>query len=216
MNGKVRALVGATGVSAVVAAVSLSGGTSAFFYDAQHFNNNSITACTLKLAPIVVNTTETDAKTSTVASIPNPDAQSVVIGDLAPGQAFETTYTITNTGSCAGDLYADISSENYQPGSSKNNPLWDAIQMEVKGGTVDYSNTLGLVADHFPAKIATLQPQETITLKADYNVPDHKRPTPLDSGDNLIQGQQLNFDVDFALSQLNVDPTTGENGGPHL
>jgi predicted ribosomally synthesized peptide with SipW-like signal peptide len=127
MNGKVRALVGATGVSAVVAAVALSGGTSAFYYDSAHITNNKIASCgfglsvasqTTKLAsnasarPSAVMSGAQDPGLSQSTNTSSaPDTRAIDIEKYQPGDYFQSTYDVTNTNktNCTADVWADIS-----------------------------------------------------------------------------------------------------------
>lgn len=218
MNGKVRALVGATGVSAVVAAVALSGGTSAFYYDSQHITGNSVTACTFGLG-VESKTIQTDSQ-GEHATVDTNANHAITISNLEPGDKFQTTYTLSNTsaeGQCAGDLWADIS------GHSKDayqNPSPNALENDLKVtlmGSVDDGAPTTIAANVQYNQLATILPAKIqsalaaghkYTLTATYGVPLGAR------GDfNEIQGKSIGFNVDFGLVQVGQDPTNGHSTG---
>lgn len=211
MNGKVRALVGATGVSAVVAAVALSGGTSAFYYDSAHFTGNSISACGLGVAVKAHTTQDADKglgnnSLAVINGGSDADVQATAdkghaidITNVQPGDYFRTDFTVQNTGTCVGDLWADISGEdaNNSPAGAWNsgtNPLYDHMLVSLYDAT-DPSN---------PTPLTCTKPgqQPLQAINAPYTLVAHELPCMIDKAlDTQANGKQFVLRAVYGLDK---------------
>lgn len=128
MNNKKKLLIGSLSTAAVVAGVAMTGGTSAYYYDLERSEGNSLSACSLDLVQqgvhikqvgwaeddeTTVAEEEQSQATSVVTANPevgtNPGALSTIaLDNLQPGDAFEVTIKLKNAGSCHGEMWGDI------------------------------------------------------------------------------------------------------------
>lgn len=224
MRNRTKALVGGTSVAAVMAAVSLTGGTSAYFYDVQTSANNSITACSIGLEVEKATVTRTLAPTGDVAqstaAVPADVTQTsngaiLTVDKFQPGEAYKVTVPVKNTGRCDADLWFDFS--NHPEADSAfaktiNSTLY-ATTADNKLASPVTTGTLSQVLTAWPGKLDTLAANggtDTITFtfgwKDNGRSGQADRPAPA-VNDNDFMNQKVTFDMDFALVQEGVSPS---------
>jgi predicted ribosomally synthesized peptide with SipW-like signal peptide len=103
MQKRNKAIVAGLSVSAVAAAVALTGSTSAYYYDLET-SENKIKACGFDLQYDA----EVDPAEDNYGSAMVTEGGSVVIKNVAPGDSFAVTVTLANVGACEGDLWAQV------------------------------------------------------------------------------------------------------------
>lgn len=123
MNNKKKLVFSGLSVAAVVAGVAATGGTSAYFYDLERSENNSLSACSLDLVQQTVsvdqvgwaednpktNATEMQSQADKNVSVVGAGGLSTItLGELQPGDAFDVTINMENEGNCAGEMWGDI------------------------------------------------------------------------------------------------------------
>lgn len=206
MNKKTRALIGGAGVSAAVAAVALTGGTSAFFYDVETIGGNSIGSCSLSIDPVTTVTTagyDNEEGAADQMVVGDTSANVVKVSNMQPGDAFTADITLTNTGTCNGDMWADI---NYPLDFAKDSAFAQALKANVKIndselGTYDF----GDLSYAFPYMVASnVEDGTATTITVTVTWPQGTR------GEESVaelEDQTLKFTVDYAIVQNGIDPT---------
>jgi len=222
MNKKTRALIGGAGVSAAVAAVALSGGTSAFFYDVQTVENNSISSCGFELesAATVVAHPYSGVNTSrNLASqvLASSEGSNILVEKMQPGDGFTATLTVTNSGdsTCAADAWWDI---NYpisgidgsgnpvtNPGAGVQ-PFTQALQTSLSGDTSSTAGNLDELIYESPEKLGRVAPGASKSVVINVSWPLGAR-----SEGNELMDHSVSFTLDYALSQVGINPV-GANG----
>lgn len=228
MRNRTKALVGGTSVAAVMAAVSLTGGTSAYFYDVQTSADNSIHACSIGLNVGAATVTQTQKPTGGhTQSSPGKGPTTVetssgallTISGLQPGEQYKMTVPVTNTGECNADMWLDFSGHGDGVYANPPSPELAAfLQTEVKDGNkFDLTGSYAEVARDLPGKVATVAGGDTHTLVFTFTWPDGGRAGDgQPQNDNLAGGDDLTFDLDFAMVQQGVDPTANNLNSPSL
>ncbi|MEJ5945656.1 hypothetical protein WDZ17_10170 [Pseudokineococcus basanitobsidens] len=199
MKNSTRVLVGSAGVSAVVAGVALTGGTSAYFYDAGGVGVGG-EACTLELdlrQPVTASVNEGTGGTEVVRS---DDGASVSFANLEPGDSVRVVATARNAGDCAGDMYAQLGDLEGDDAFLDALVVTDARQFGV---TRRQSAPLTEVAGGGPVALGATGAGQTQRLTLAFEVPLGER------GDgNEIQGTTFAFDLDLGLVQTGQSPGT--------
>ena len=169
MNNKKKLLIGSLSTAAVVAGVAMTGGTSAYYFDAESALNNSFEACDFDLVRQNTNIIQTgfaEGGTQTqaqgVAESSGAGNIGINLSNLQPGDAFDVVIDLKNVGTCEGELWADIDfpitdneNSNLEPeqaaGDNTTGNLSDPSEAESLngGGELDtvmqakYSDSLG-------------------------------------------------------------------------
>lgn len=197
MRIKSKAIVGALGATAVAGAVVMTGTTSAYFFDAEKATANTITAGSLDL--------EYSLSGSAV------QGNKVDIRNMKPGDSETLKVTVTNKGSVAGYLGADVSNvqelENtaVEPerelGDSDNTAgelgkslevYFDGRYIDLPAGNIRNLDEAIMVA----FKGRELAPNESKTAELKIKTPFGKK-----SDGNGYMTDSYSFDLDLELSQ---------------
>lgn len=231
MNKRTRALIGATGVSVVVAATALTGGTSAFFYQVETNTENGIESCAFDIDPTTtVTLTPYDVASSQMSNeVDEAVTQSQInVANMQPGDAFTAKIELTNIGDCAADLWTDINFPlNFQEGPVAGETPAEAASRALRAEFANYldvtvTSIAGVAAGALPATPVTGATASFYDLAFDAaGMPQSALPggsthtllvTVLfpDTGDrgaeNRFMGLPLTFTTDYALSQVGINP----------
>lgn len=198
MKKSTRVMVGTAGVSAVVAGVALTGGTSAYFYDADGFDIGG-EACTLALdlrEPVTASVNEATGGTEVVRTA---EGTSLRFANLEPGDQVRVVATASNAGDCAGDMYVQLGD------LEGDQAFLDALVVTEGrpfGVSRRQSAPLTQVAGG-PAALGATAPGATQRLILELEVPLGDRGQL-----NEIQGTSFSFDLDYGLVQTGQSPGT--------
>lgn len=224
MNKKQKLLIGGASVSAVVAGVALTGGTSAFYYDMEQQTGNSIEACDFDLTQsveTVKTTTGVPVTQSTAGSQPG----AITISNVEPGDTFRSTITLSNIGSCAGDLWADIDQHSddengtLEPEANEGGDdtpggdLGGYMKVSVLQGATPISGlqdvTLASLATLLPSNVdSTFAGGDTTTLVLEFVAPVNAANPGGRADENKIMTDAYTFELDFALAQQGYMPAS--------
>jgi hypothetical protein len=228
MNKKTRALIGGVGVSAAVAAVALTGGTSAFYYKSDTTTDNWFKSCGFNLTSdadvkiLKSDVTEGWRDKSQIKS--RSHGSSVRIDRMQPGDKFELKFEITNgskrdhkgksSSTCDADAWWDINFpiQELRDGAWVGEPqegeldFTKALTVDVKGFDNDFT-TFDQLMYAPPQKLGKLKPGQTAEVKVNVHWPLGNR----EDGNDLMN-HGVKFTLDYALSQVGTNPVSPDSG----
>lgn len=207
MNKKTRALIGGVGVSAAVAAVALTGGTSAYFYDVETVTGNSIASCGIEIEPSTVVTTNGYNASSQIHAT-TTSGNVIGVTNMQPGDSFTADVTLKNAGSCAGDIWADI---NFPLDYQADDSFAQALQASVSiDGNPQGTFPFGELSYRYPDLIkAGVTAGHSTDLSVTVLFPE----SGVRGGENALEDKSLEFTIDYAVVQEGIDPTVGSTTG---
>jgi predicted ribosomally synthesized peptide with SipW-like signal peptide len=191
MQKRNKAIVAGLSVSAVAAAVALTGSTSAYYYDLET-SENSIQACGFDLE-YSANVTKGETQYGS-AIVDNTGA--VVIKNVAPGDSFDVTIDLKNVGNCAGTLWGQVTNvKNMENGLT---------EPEKEGG--DVAGTEGELGDFVKISVPLLGSEGPTLNEIPWPAMTSARPmVEIPAGFDLAK--------DLMPITLRIDVPLGENAG---
>ncbi|GAB2727119.1 SipW-dependent-type signal peptide-containing protein [Nocardioides pakistanensis] len=217
MNNLKKLGLSGLSIAAVAAGVAATGGTSAFYYDAETFTN-SIEACGFDLSyETVVAEGKTNDPNNTDAVVVN-NSGNISITGVHPGDYYEVAVKVQNLGDCGGELWLqvdDISNlengftdEESQAGDTgPAGELGEYVQIGIPGvGGTSIKNVGWFSApQNVSGVLGDLSPTDVWQGTIYVDVPLGNR-----SDGNQIMTDSFSFALDLALVQ------DGQNPGAQL
>jgi hypothetical protein len=205
MQKRNKAIVAGLSVSAVAAAVALTGSTSAYYYDLETSHGNKIAACGFDLTY----KGEVDGDPSEKATFTDGK---LTIDGVEPGDAFSALYTVGKVGDCETDLYISGSAASLE--NTIIDPEADAGDETASRGELHESITVSLPGVHpalqnmpAPESLEIMQfhheaidnwfdSHDDVRVRLDVNVPKGA------AGDhNEIMTDSFEYDFDLQMVQ---------------